>query len=166
MTQLNIGNKGCENLESKQESLPVIFRLFLSSFFLSLSPSLVRMIWYFWLWFPWKHVSGLFGWTVQMWMMPSQQWHALKRSMDQRRKIGERTSHSPKISLHGNSMEKYVFCDNIVFNDMPIYTCLFCILCCLLLNRISFLLSLRLTVLQRHLVDTWRCNYSFCRPHL
>lgn len=42
--------------------------------------------------------------------------------MDQRRKLGERTSHSPKISLHGNSMEKYVFCDNIVFNDMPIYT--------------------------------------------
>lgn len=40
MTQLNFGNKGCENLESKQESLPVIFRLFLSSFFRSLSLSL------------------------------------------------------------------------------------------------------------------------------
>lgn len=31
MTQLNIGNKGCKNLEGKQESLPVIsFWLFLS----------------------------------------------------------------------------------------------------------------------------------------
>lgn len=31
MTQLNIGNKGCKNLEGKQESLPVIsLWLFLS----------------------------------------------------------------------------------------------------------------------------------------
>lgn len=44
----------------------------------------------------------------------------------------------PKISLHGNSMEKYVFCDNIIFNNMPIYTRLICILYCLLLNLISF----------------------------
>lgn len=30
-----------------------------------------------------------------------------------------------RISLKANSMDKYVFCDNIVFNNMPIYTYLF-----------------------------------------
>lgn len=32
------------------------------------------------------------------------------------------------FSLHCKFMDKYVFCDNVVFNNMPIYTYLFCTL--------------------------------------
>lgn len=57
MTQLNIGNKGCKNLEGKQESLPVIsFWLFLS-----LSLSLLQQLDIFGCRFLGNSCPGFFG---------------------------------------------------------------------------------------------------------
>lgn len=40
-----------------------------------------------------------------------------EQGLDQRKHLS-----LSKTSLHSNSMDEYVFCDNIVFNNMPIYT--------------------------------------------
>ena len=70
MTQLNIGNKGCKNLEGKEDSLPVISP-WLLSFALSLSLSLSLSLWYNNLIFlalvSLETAVQLFGWTVRIW---------------------------------------------------------------------------------------------------
>lgn len=75
MTQLNIGNKGCENLESKQESLASHFQaVSLSSLALFAILSLSRRSYLIFLAAVSLETSfRLFGRTVQMWMMPSEQ---------------------------------------------------------------------------------------------
>lgn len=123
------GNKWCKNLKGRKQTLPVVYPWLV---LLSVS-SLSIITRYFWL-NSFLGNSCLVIWrTVQMWRSPS----SLQTTTREERGVIFRgqniktngfrsrwnTSHPPSISLHIKSVDQCVFCDYIVFNNMPIYTC-------------------------------------------